>query len=167
MNRGPLALFGAIVAVGLGPAMWLGAQFGTVAGTPARPPAVVGEQHVSPDRLAGGTGAGAEATGDSVINATPQSAVVPRTRSTTPSPSATTSRFHSPKPSRSSASPEPSESTEPTTPPVESTTQPTAPETAASSPAAAAPPTSGDGLESVAVAAGAADRERLTRPLGG
>src|SRR5690349_20522810 len=110
MNRGPLALFGAIVAVGLGPAMWLGAQFGTVEVTPARPPAVVGEQNVSPDRLAGGAGAGAETTGDeSVINATPQSAAVPSTRSATPSPSATASRFHPPTPSRSSASPEPSE----------------------------------------------------------
>ena len=44
MERGPLALFGAIIAVGLGPAMWLGAQFGNVAGTPGQPPAVTVQQ---------------------------------------------------------------------------------------------------------------------------
>lgn len=40
MERGPTALFGAIVAVGLGPALWLGAQFGQAAVLPAPPPAI-------------------------------------------------------------------------------------------------------------------------------
>ena len=40
MERGPMALFGAIVAVGLGPALWLGAQFGNIAVSPSTPPAV-------------------------------------------------------------------------------------------------------------------------------
>jgi hypothetical protein len=35
MERGPVALFGAIVAVGLGPALWVGAQIGQV---PVAPP---------------------------------------------------------------------------------------------------------------------------------
>ena len=41
MERGPLALFGAIVAVGVGPALWMGVQLGAVQGnSPARPPVV-------------------------------------------------------------------------------------------------------------------------------
>jgi len=42
VDRGPVALFGAIVAVGLGPALWLGAQFGTATAVPARPATVSG-----------------------------------------------------------------------------------------------------------------------------
>lgn len=38
MVRGPMALFGAIIAVGLGPALWLGAQFGQLDITPSAPP---------------------------------------------------------------------------------------------------------------------------------
>ncbi|WP_212997623.1 hypothetical protein [Winogradskya consettensis] len=59
MERGPLALFGALVAVGLGPAMWLGAQFGESTLTPQRPPAVTRVQQneiVPPGQ--GGEGAG-------------------------------------------------------------------------------------------------------------
>ena len=41
MDRGPVALFGAIVAVGLGPALWLGAQFGSATVVPDRPATVV------------------------------------------------------------------------------------------------------------------------------
>lgn len=53
VERGPMALFGAIIAVGLGPAMWLGAQFG-VAPDPTRPPAIVVDRVQAP----GGAGAG-------------------------------------------------------------------------------------------------------------
>lgn len=44
MERGPLALFGAIVAIGIGPALWLGAQIGTLELAPPVAPANVGEQ---------------------------------------------------------------------------------------------------------------------------
>jgi len=57
MDRGPMALFGAIVAVGLGPAMWLGAQFGATGATPSSPPAVTSEQR--PGTASAGTGGGA------------------------------------------------------------------------------------------------------------
>jgi hypothetical protein len=55
MERGPLALFGAIVAVGLGPALWLGAQFGSVDLTPKAPAAVTVVQN--PEVEPGGVGA--------------------------------------------------------------------------------------------------------------
>jgi len=58
MERGPMALFGAIVAVGLGPAMWLGAQFGSAIETPNRPPAVTSEQNPQQQNLDNGGGAG-------------------------------------------------------------------------------------------------------------
>jgi hypothetical protein len=59
-----MALFGAIVAVGLGPAMWLGAQFGHQIETPAKPAAVTSE-HSAAARPAdkGGEGAGSVPTG--------------------------------------------------------------------------------------------------------
>jgi hypothetical protein len=53
VERGPMALFGAIIAVGLGPAMWLGAQFG-VDPEPTRPPAIIVDRVQAP----GGAGAG-------------------------------------------------------------------------------------------------------------
>ncbi|WP_328466096.1 hypothetical protein OHA21_45335 [Actinoplanes sp. NBC_00393] len=62
MERGPLALFGAIVAIGVGPALWLGAQLGTVDLAPPVQPATVGEQLPGPesqlDLDLGGVGAG-------------------------------------------------------------------------------------------------------------
>ncbi len=79
MGRGPTALFGAIVAVGLGPALWLGVQFGGQLTVP-RPPAVVGEHGSSSDQqLLGGTGAGDATTDDSsrVIRSNPQANVEP------------------------------------------------------------------------------------------
>jgi hypothetical protein len=60
MERGPVALFGTIVALGLGPAMWLGAQFGATDITPVRPPAITVDQVPAP----GGVGAGAEPAED-------------------------------------------------------------------------------------------------------
>ncbi|GGN67852.1 hypothetical protein GCM10010112_31650 [Actinoplanes lobatus] len=58
MERGPLALFGAIVSVGLGPALWLGAQLGAVNLAPSQRPAPVNEQFPGVDMDFGGAGAG-------------------------------------------------------------------------------------------------------------
>lgn len=58
MERGPLTLFGAIVAVGVGPALWLGAQLGTVDVAPDQRPSTVGEQYPAADMDFGGVGAG-------------------------------------------------------------------------------------------------------------
>jgi hypothetical protein len=58
MERGPMALFGALVAIGLGPALWLGVQIGSVSVTPPRPGVVQSEQKVEPPKLKGGEGAG-------------------------------------------------------------------------------------------------------------
>jgi hypothetical protein len=56
MDRGPVALFGAIVAVGLGPAMWLGAHLGRFDVAPSGPSVPVDRTHVDTARLVGGTG---------------------------------------------------------------------------------------------------------------
>lgn len=58
MDRGPLALFGAIIAVGVGPALWLGAQLGTADLAPGQRPAPVDEQFPGVDMDFGGAGAG-------------------------------------------------------------------------------------------------------------
>ncbi|MBW6432258.1 hypothetical protein KZ829_00660 [Actinoplanes hulinensis] len=58
MERGPLALFGAIVSVGLGPALWLGAQLGAVNLAPSQRPAPVNEQFPGVGMDFGGIGAG-------------------------------------------------------------------------------------------------------------
>jgi hypothetical protein len=121
MERGPLALFGAIVAVGLGPAMWLGAQFGHVTGTPSNPPAVTVQQ----DQGRGGVGAAAPDQPD-VIKTKPKSNVEPLI-SATPKPhksSATPSASASASPSESTPSGSPTPSTEKSTPPTDSTTDP-------------------------------------------
>jgi len=88
MERGPIALFSAIVAVGLGPALWLGVQFGSVGVTPHRPPAV-SEVDPGGHELLGGRGAGAEATTDdgTVVKTKPRANVRPITSSPAPSPS--------------------------------------------------------------------------------
>lgn len=134
MDRGPVALFGAIVAVGLGPAMWLGAQFGSIEVDPSRPPAIVGEPNSAPDQLVGGAGAADASSGDdAVINGTPQSEAVPARTTTSPprrrataSPAATAAT--------SSPTPTPTRSTEaPTTPPTGSTSSPATPPTGGTS----------------------------------
>jgi hypothetical protein len=111
MERGPMALFGAIVAIGLGPAMWLGAQFGQVTLTPERPPAVVVNEEVKAPK--GGAGAG-DSPDDQpqVIRTEPKADNQPlgSTRNA--------------RPARVKPSPSPSESDEPSTPPTESTTPP-------------------------------------------
>src|SRR3954470_10110754 len=102
MDRGPAALFGAIVAVGLGPAMWLGVRLGAVDTTPTRPP-VVGEHTAGPEQLVGGSGAGdSPLDGDETVKATPRATVLRLT--TSPSPRAHT-RKASPTPTRTTTSP--------------------------------------------------------------
>lgn len=129
MDRGPLALFGAIVAVGLGPALWLGVQLGGVAdGNPARTP-VVSEQDATrktEQNLLGGTGAGEQTDATATVSE-PRSGVRPLTTSSSakPSPSASSKSV----PSTSATTPataEPTPTTEkPELPPTESTTAPT------------------------------------------
>ena len=66
MERGPMALFGAIVAVGLGPALWLGAQLSVVNTIPSVPAPAVDERRArvggplvdATNRQDGGVGAG-------------------------------------------------------------------------------------------------------------
>ncbi|MFI7541494.1 hypothetical protein [Actinoplanes sp. NPDC049599] len=108
MERGPLALFGAIVAIGLGPAMWLGAQFGQVTLSPERPPAVTSEQQQL-QAPRGGSGAGDAPTDAEVIQTEPKSNTQPLTRTKKARPVAP-----------GSPSSSPSASTGPSTPPVES-----------------------------------------------
>lgn len=119
-----MALFGAIVAVGLGPALWLGAQFGKFDTDPSRPPAAVSDQHSGNDQLLGGSGAGDNATDEdatTVIPAKPRSHARPLTRSPSAKPSASTSSDPdaSASPSASSSS-DPSHSAEPSTSPSQS-----------------------------------------------
>jgi hypothetical protein len=119
MERGPLALFGAIIAVGLGPAMWLGAQFGHANGEPSRPPAVTVQQQDG----VGGVGGAAPDDSTGVIRSDPKSNVEPLITQT-PKPrksSATPSASPSASPSESSPTASPSPSEEPSTPPTEPT----------------------------------------------
>ena len=134
MQRGPLALFGAIVAVGLGPAMWLGAQFGEATLLPDRPPVVtsVTGNELPPPR--GGSGAGdAPADQTEAIRTEPKANTKPLrpTRTTSPSPTPTT-----PAPSASDdPSVEPSKTTSPPADPSDPPTESTPPSD---------PPTKGD-----------------------
>lgn len=146
MERGPLALFGAIVAVGVGPALWMGVQLGGVQVTPTNPPVVSEQRPVDGRELLGGSGAGApdDASGDAVIDTEPQGKVLPLSKSPSaePSPSASSKPEAVPAGAAPTVSPQPSRSSgtggdDPTGPPTESTTQPTGP---------ADPPT--DGAES-------------------
>jgi hypothetical protein len=126
MERGPMALFGAIVAVGIGPALWLGAQFGNLDGSPVRPPAVVSEQKA--DKAPGGAGAAPE---ESAAEPTRRTGYVPLsgTPSARPSSSATTGTDE-PDGQETSEPPtttEPTPSDDPTALPTDSTTSPAGP----------------------------------------
>src|SRR3954452_1388684 len=94
MERGPLALFGAIIAVGLGPALWLGAQFGRLPAPPNMPATVVVED--TGRTVPGGAGAGADqhTTRDTdvrrPVTGTRSAQPVRTVPRTTPSPSHTT-----------------------------------------------------------------------------
>jgi hypothetical protein len=120
MDRGPMALFGAIVAVGLGPALWLGAQFGRFDVAPPGPPVPVDRTHDATTQLMGGTAGGEDETGD---DNTPVG-VTPRThlRPAKATPSATPSS--SPTDTTPSASPSVSDSPSPSTGPSDSSDPP-------------------------------------------
>jgi len=120
MERGPLALFGAIIAVGLGPAMWLGAQFGhTTTLQPSKPPAATVQQN---------SGVGGAAPNDpaEVLRSNPKSNVEPLVTATPKprKPSASPSASASPSPSESSTPGSPPPSEEQSTPPSERPTDP-------------------------------------------
>jgi len=111
MERGPLALFGAIVAVGLGPAMWLGVQVARLEVVPPGPAGPVDQTHADTAQLMGGSAAGGG--GETSIHATRPAQVTPTTvhryvppsdpdRDWTAVPQATY------RPSRSTSSPKPS-----------------------------------------------------------
>jgi hypothetical protein len=107
MERGPVALFGAIVAVGLGPALWLGVQFGAVEQPPVNHQPAVIQQKPASTELFGGSGAGQPTSTpeDHEVRTTPHRNADPVTR--------TPSRKPTPSPSPS-AEPEPSKPSSPT-----------------------------------------------------
>ncbi|GAA4598570.1 hypothetical protein BJY16_002762 [Actinoplanes octamycinicus] len=129
MERGPMALFGAIVAVGLGPALWLGVQLAAVK-TPAggTPPATVRQQlPAAVETDSGGSGAGETETAEPIIDWTrppaaepPAKRAAPRPPSPSASPSPSTSRSTAPSAVVTSAP------TPPSSPPTESATSPAA-----------------------------------------
>ena len=108
MERGPLRLFGAILAVGLGPALWLGAQLGVANRPPDERPVRVEQQFPGVDMDFGGSGAG-----DLPDRSDPYS-YAPRTSPTTSTPIRKRKAAVSPSPSpvlpdpSRSPSPEPS-----------------------------------------------------------
>ncbi|MDT4991863.1 MAG: hypothetical protein QOH97_1755 [Actinoplanes sp.] len=121
MERGPLALFGAIIAVGLGPAMWLGAQFGHVASATSPPPAAVVVQE---NTGKGGEGAAAPADPGQKITTDPKGngkplvpAARPKPRESRAAPSASASA--KPRASASTLSDD-----QPPTPPTGSSSTP-------------------------------------------
>jgi hypothetical protein len=124
MDRGPLALFAAIVAVGLGPAMWLGAQFGRIEVAPSQPPAYVGEQRSQSAKAVGGSGAQDTSAGhNSTIRTTPQAHVLPLTTrrpAAAPSTGATTNAGSASASSAAPASSPPSHLGEPSSSPSQS-----------------------------------------------
>ena len=125
MERGPVALFGAIVAVGLGPALWLGAQFGRFDAPPPRAPVTVGQQHSDAAQLVGGSGAGDSETGDDndePIRTTPRAHIIPLTASPSASPSASST-----DPSASASAPDDPSGSGPSDEPSASPSQSTAP----------------------------------------
>ena len=118
MQRGPTALFGAIVALGLGPAMWLGAQFGGVPITPVQPPAITVDQVRAP----GGVGAGEEPDDTTeVLDTKAAERQRPVAVATTPRPTITATRVRptaTAAPSTASPSAEPSATATTSAPPV-------------------------------------------------
>lgn len=128
MERGPMALFGAIVAVGLGPAMWLGAQFGAMGTVPSRPPAVSSE--LQPNSTAtqqkGGEAGSAPQDPSVVLHTKPKAHYRPLDPTPSRSPSAST-KTHRPDPDDPTTEPSPSSSPseKPSPSPSESTGSPT------------------------------------------
>jgi len=123
MERGPMALFGAIVAVGLGPAMWLGAQFGNATYVPTSPPAVSSEHKPQQNQDKGGAAGSAPQDPTVILNTDPQADIRPLNQETPRAlPSASHTKSHgqpSAEPSATSATPAPTD--DPGTPPTKST----------------------------------------------
>ena len=125
MERGPLALFGAIVAIGVGPALWMGVQLRAVPdGNPARPPVVSEQGAEKAGQQLGGRGAGEQTDNRQVTE--PRGQILPLTTSPSASSPVSPSASAGSKPSTSPPVAEPAPTTSrPTTPPTESTTAPT------------------------------------------
>src|SRR3954466_11802945 len=100
MQRGPMALFGAIVAVGLGPAMWLRAQFGAMGAAPSRPPAVSSNQQANqaPTQQKGGEAGSAPEDPSVVLETKPRTSHRLLSSTPSPSPSASSSATERPDP---------------------------------------------------------------------
>jgi hypothetical protein len=125
-----MALFGAIVAVGLGPALWLGAQFGNVSVTPDAPPAIVGEQRVGTGEAPGG--AAGQAPDDADDEPSRRSGYLPLSSTPSARPSATAEPAAIEPDDDATTLPagegtDPTPTDDPTTPPAENTTAPTEP----------------------------------------
>jgi hypothetical protein len=113
MERGPLALFGAIVAVGVGPALWLGVQFGGAREAPVNDrPAVIQQEPVGTELFGGSGAGGTTSTPDNhEVKSVPHRNAEPITKTPKRKPSSSPSPSAEPKPSKSaspSTSPEPS-----------------------------------------------------------
>lgn len=122
MERGPMALFGAIVAVGLGPALWLGTQLGVTNAPVGKPPVVIRQQVPAAETDQGGYGAGEvsdETTGPVIDFIPPAAAAKPTPRSASPRPATSTSS--SPSPSASTST---TPSAEPSVAPSEPSAEP-------------------------------------------
>ena len=113
MERGPMALFAAIIAVGLGPALWLGAQFGQIPPGPAVPTTAIVKDQA--ERVSGGGAAADENTGPTAndfgdvtrrVAGEPSLRPQRATPSPVPSPTGTTPPVSaSPSPSETGANP--------------------------------------------------------------
>jgi hypothetical protein len=128
MERGPMALFGAIIAVGLGPAMWLGAQFGNAGDVPSSPPAVRSEQHAGQNQDKGGAAGSAPEDPTVVLETRPRSDIKPLDDSprSHPSASSTTEAPGGGKPSAgpSASASSPATGDDDTSPPPTESTDP-------------------------------------------
>lgn len=126
MERGPMALFGAIVAVGLGPALWLGAQLGTDDVPVRKPSTTIRQQLPAAETDQGGYGAGEESeettdpAPDWILPSSAKPVVI-----SSPSPSASTPATPSvPASPSAEVSTEPVESESPATPSSEPSIEP-------------------------------------------
>ncbi len=135
MERGPMALFGAIIAVGLGPAMWLGAQLGAIAASPHQAPVVSSEQqpNEAPEQQGSGA-AGLTPEDPSIVLETKQRATHHPLRPAVSRSASASSATDEPHPVASSSAPSgtissPSPSAHPSMPPTEVTTEPSDPPT--------------------------------------
>ena len=129
MERGPMALFGAIVAVGLGPAMWLGAQLGAIAASPHQAPVVSSEQqpNEAPEQQGSGTAGLVTEDPSIVLETKPRATHHPLRPAVSRSPSASSATDEHPVASSSAptgTTSSPSRSAQPSTPPTEVTTEP-------------------------------------------